>query len=78
MFVKTKRRIVFAVVFSLLVLMTVTLTTIYVSNRAALDRESGEMLRTFCTSLVYSLLKYSSFMKETPFTPSVISTAPKP
>ena len=47
MFVKTKRRIVFAVVFSLLVLMTVTLTTIYVSNRAALDRESGEMLRTY-------------------------------
>ena len=47
MFNKTRRKIIFTVVFSLLALMTVTLTTIYVSNRIALDRESREMLRTF-------------------------------
>ena len=47
MFNKTRKRIVFAVVFSLLALMVVTLTTIYVSNRLALDRESREMLKTF-------------------------------
>ena len=47
MFNKTKRKIVFTVVFSLLALMLVTLTTIYVSNRIAIDRESHEMLRTF-------------------------------
>ena len=47
MFNKTRRKIVFTVVFSLLMLMLVTLTTIYVSNRIALDRDSREMLRTF-------------------------------
>ncbi len=47
MFNKTRRKIIFTVVFSLLALMTVTLTTIYVSNRIALDRENREMLRTF-------------------------------
>ncbi len=47
MFNKTKRKIVFTVVFSLLILMTVTLTTIYVSNRIALDRESREMLMMY-------------------------------
>ena len=47
MFDKTRRKIVITVVLSLLALMTVTLTTIDFSNRLALDRESGEMLRTF-------------------------------
>ncbi len=47
MFNKTKRRIFFTVVFSLLALMLVTLATIYVSNRIALQRENEEMLRTF-------------------------------
>ena len=47
MFNKTRRRIVFTVVFSLVALMTVTLTTIYLSNRIALDRDSREMLKTF-------------------------------
>ena len=47
MFNKTRRRIVFTVVFSLLILMTVTLATIYISNRVALQKESEEMLRTY-------------------------------
>ncbi|MBP5230164.1 MAG: HAMP domain-containing histidine kinase [Clostridia bacterium] len=47
MFRKTRRRIVFTVVLSLLALMTVTLTTIYLSNRFALDRDSRQMLETF-------------------------------
>ncbi len=47
MFRKTKRKIVFTVVFSLLVLMAVTLATIYLSNRAALRRENDEMLRLY-------------------------------
>ena len=47
MFNKTKRKIVFTVVFSLLALMIVTLATIYVSNRIALDSDSREMLKTF-------------------------------
>ena len=47
MFNKTRRRIVFTVVFSLLALMFVTLTTIYLSNRLSLERESKEMLKTF-------------------------------
>ncbi|MCR5693519.1 MAG: HAMP domain-containing histidine kinase [Clostridia bacterium] len=47
MFSKTRRKIVFTVVFSLLTLMLVTLTTIYVSNRIALDRDNREMLQTF-------------------------------
>ena len=47
MFHRTRRKIVFTVVFSLFALMTVTLTTIYLTNRAVLDRESREMLRTY-------------------------------
>ena len=47
MFNKTKRKIVFTVVFSLLALMIVTLATVYLSNRAALDRENRGMLKTF-------------------------------
>ena len=47
MFNKTRRKIVFTVVFSLIALMIVTLTTIYISNRISLDRDSREMLRTF-------------------------------
>ena len=47
MFRKTKRRIVFTVVFSLIALMIVTLTTIYVSNHIALDRENSKMLRMY-------------------------------
>lgn len=47
MFNKTKRNIVFAIVFSLLALMIVTLTTIYLSNRVALLRENEEMLKTY-------------------------------
>ncbi len=47
MFHKTKRRIVFAVVGSLLALMAVALTTIVVSNHLALQRENREILRTY-------------------------------
>ncbi|MBQ9544821.1 MAG: HAMP domain-containing histidine kinase [Clostridia bacterium] len=47
MFDKTRRKIVFTVVFSLLALMTVTLATIYVSNIIALRRENEEMLKTY-------------------------------
>ena len=47
MFGKTKRKIVFTVAFSLIALMTVTLATIYISNRIALDRDNREMLKTF-------------------------------
>lgn len=47
MFGKTKRNIVFTVVISLLVLMTVTLATIYLSNRIALQKENEEMLKTY-------------------------------
>ncbi len=47
MFDKTRRKIVFTVVFSLLTLMIVTLTTIYLSNRMAINRESREMLKTY-------------------------------
>ena len=47
MFDKTRRKIVFTVVFSLLTLMIVTLTTIYLSNRMAINRESCEMLKTY-------------------------------
>jgi len=53
MFNKTRRKIVFTVVFSLLALMLVTLTTIYISNRIALDRDSREMLKTYADT--YSL-----------------------
>ncbi len=47
MFDKTRRRIVFTVVGSLLVLMAVALTTIFVSNQLALRRENKEMLQTY-------------------------------
>ena len=47
MFKKTKRRIVFTVTFSLLILMTVTLATIYLSNLISVRRESAEMLETY-------------------------------
>ncbi|MBQ6557782.1 MAG: hypothetical protein IJL81_00275, partial [Clostridia bacterium] len=44
MFNKTKRNIVFTVVFSLMALMVVTLGTIYVSNRVSMQHENEEML----------------------------------
>lgn len=47
MFKKTQRKIVFAIVSSLLVLMTVTLSVIYISNRIALRRENEAMLETY-------------------------------
>ncbi len=47
MFGRTKRKIVFTVVFSLLALMSVTLVTIYLSNRFALRRENEEVLRMY-------------------------------
>ena len=47
MFNKTRRKIVVTVVLSLLALMAVTLTTIYLFNRAALQRENREMLKTY-------------------------------
>ena len=49
MFNKTRRKIVFAVVFSLLALMVVTLATIYISNRVSLDLTSEEMLKTYAS-----------------------------
>lgn len=53
MFKKTKRKIVFTVVFSLLSLLVITLGTIYVSNRIALQKENEEMLETYANR--YSL-----------------------
>ena len=47
MFNKTRRKIVFTVVISLLVLMAVTLSTIYLSNRIAIRRENEEILRAY-------------------------------
>ncbi len=47
MFGKTKIKIVFTVVFSLLALMIVTLTTIYISNRIAIRNQNNEMLGTY-------------------------------
>ena len=47
MFNKTRLNIVFTVVFSLLILMAVTLGTIYISNRIALQRDNEEMLKTY-------------------------------
>ena len=47
MFKRTKRSIVFAVVGSLLALMAVALTTIFVSNHLALQRENKEILQTY-------------------------------
>ena len=47
MFNKTRRKIVFTVVASLLALLLVTLATIYVSNRITMRRENERMLRTY-------------------------------
>lgn len=47
MFNKTRRKIVFTVVFSLVILLFVTLSTIYISNRIAVERDSMGMLRTY-------------------------------
>ncbi|MBR3289363.1 MAG: HAMP domain-containing histidine kinase [Clostridia bacterium] len=47
MFRKTRKRIVFTVVLSLLILLTVTLTTIYLSNRIALRHEHENMLNAY-------------------------------
>ena len=47
MFNQTRRKIVFAVIGSLLALMAVTLATISLSNRSALERENEAMLRTY-------------------------------
>ena len=47
MFNKTKRKIVFTVVFSLVALMVVTLGTIYVSNRISMQRRNEEMLAMY-------------------------------
>ena len=47
MFKKTKRKIVFAIVFSLLILMAVTLSVIYLSNRIALRHENEVMLEMY-------------------------------
>ncbi|MBO4321586.1 MAG: HAMP domain-containing histidine kinase [Clostridia bacterium] len=52
MFGKTKRRIVFAIVSSLFILLAVTLTVIVISNRIALRRRNAEMLRTYVDSYV--------------------------
>ncbi len=47
MFNKTKRKIVFTVVVSLLALLLVTLATIYVSNRIAMRHENEKMLKAY-------------------------------
>lgn len=47
MFNKTKRKIVFAIVLSLLALMAVTLATIYISNKIDMQRQNDEMLKTY-------------------------------
>ena len=47
MFGKTRRSIIITVVLSLLSLLTVTLTTIYLSNRIALRRENEAMLQAY-------------------------------
>ena len=47
MFKKTKRNIVFAIVLSLLIMMTVTLSVIFISNRIALRRENATMLEQY-------------------------------
>ncbi len=53
MFDKTRRKIVFTVVISLLALLLVTLSTIYWSNRIALRHENEMMLQTYAAR--YSL-----------------------
>ncbi len=47
MFNKTRRKIIITVVASLMALLLVTLTTIYLSNRFVLRRESEEMLKSY-------------------------------
>ena len=47
MFDRTRRKIVFNVIFSLLVLMAVTLATIYVSNLAVLQSENEKLLKEY-------------------------------
>lgn len=47
MFDRTKRRIVFAIVLSLLALMAVTLATIFISNIIDMRRQNDEMLKTY-------------------------------
>ena len=47
MFSKTRRKIVFTVVFSLVALMAVTLAAIYLTNHYAQQREDREMLREY-------------------------------
>ena len=47
MFDKTKRKIVFTVVFSLLALIIATMTTVYVSNLIATRGRQEETLRTY-------------------------------
>lgn len=47
MFRKTRRKIVFAIVLSLLLFLAGTLAVVYWSNRAALRRENEEMLRIY-------------------------------
>ena len=60
MFNKTRRKIVFAVVGSLLALLAVTLTAIYGLNEAALQRKNEDMLKMYAE-------RYS--LDETPFSP---------
>lgn len=47
MFNKTRKRIVFTVILSLLSLMVITLVTIYISNRIALQKENIEILKMY-------------------------------
>lgn len=47
MFNKTRRRIVFTVILSLLSLMVITLVTIYISNRIAIQKENIEILKMY-------------------------------
>ena len=57
MFGKTKRRIVFAIVSSLFILLAVTLTVIVISNKVALRRRNAEMLRTYVDSYILGVPK---------------------
>ena len=47
MFNRTKRKILMTVVCSLMALLTVTLTTIYLSNRIVMRRENEMMLKSY-------------------------------
>lgn len=47
MFNRTKRKIVFSIVASLLVLLLVTLATIYISNKIAIQNENLNLLKTY-------------------------------